>query len=128
MKELKRKMYKYGRSIALLGLFWALVTNLPAQRILNQAIFGGNGYEKAMAMKMTEDGNFVLAGQTNGTTGVGEGNHGEEGTDDIFIMKVTPEGHTIWRTILGGSQNDEFTQMVQNPGQRVYHDRKYPFP
>lgn len=113
MKELNRMMYRIGRSFAALLLLCALSTQVHAQRILNQAIFGGNGYEKAMAMKMTEDGNFVLAGQTNGTTGVGEGNHGDQGTDDIFIMKVTPGGRTIWRTILGGSQNDEFSQLIQ---------------
>jgi uncharacterized repeat protein (TIGR01451 family) len=67
-------------------------------------VYDGNG-DRDLLNKViaTGDGNYLCFGETNSTTGIGNGNHGGK---DIWIMKVDPSGNIIWSKTYGGTNDD----------------------
>lgn len=74
--------------------------------------YGGNALEAVHATIRTTDGAVVVAGNTESTNGVFANNHG--GTD-AYIFKIDGAGELLWQRVLGGSEFDEFSDMVATP-------------
>jgi len=66
--------------------------------------FGGNGYEEAYSVQQTNDGGYVLAGDTD-SYGIGYG----EG----LIIKTDADGNKIWDKTFGGNASDAIYAVQQ---------------
>ena len=65
--------------------------------------FGGEEIDEARAIVKSNDGNFVIAGDTRSDNGNVSSNNGAA---DLWIIKISPDGNLIWEKTLGGSSFD----------------------
>jgi uncharacterized repeat protein (TIGR01451 family) len=61
---------------------------------------GGSGEDYIASVELTNDGNYILAGHTSSNDGDVSGNNGYE---DLWIVKMNPDGNIIWQKCIGGS-------------------------
>ncbi|HKC66747.1 MAG TPA: T9SS type A sorting domain-containing protein [Bacteroidia bacterium] len=66
--------------------------------------FGGTGNDYGQAIQQTTDGGYILAGYTNS---FGMGNY------DAFLLKLNPNGDTLWAKTFGGTGDDEANTAMQ---------------
>jgi hypothetical protein len=66
--------------------------------------FGGERDDVGMSAVQTRDGGYIVAGRT---TSFGPGD------DDIWLLKVYPEGQEHWNRTFGGSGNDVAFQVIE---------------
>jgi len=62
-----------------------------------QKAFGGNKYDGAYAIQQTTDGGYIAAGFT---TSFGAGD------DDVYVLKLDPDGNFEWQKSFGGDFDD----------------------
>ncbi|MEM7038637.1 MAG: OmpA family protein, partial [Bacteroidota bacterium] len=84
---------------------------VQAQKLLWQSAIGGTGYDNGMKMIPVDHGCFIMAGKTSSNDGLGEGNH-KVGNYDIVVARISAKGQIIWQTVIGGSENEEFEDMI----------------
>jgi len=72
-------------------------TNTAGDTLWTQTI-GGADHDWSESVQQTADGGFVLAGTTK-SFGVGQ--------QDCYLVKVKPNGDTLWTRTLGGMQDDD---------------------
>jgi len=65
--------------------------------LLWERAYGGNEIETAYRIRETSDGGFLVVGYTSSFG---------SGFDDIYLIKLDPEGYVVWRKILGGPDFD----------------------
>lgn len=92
-----------------MGDFWVLKLNQD-YTIQWQKAFGGSGVEDGWCIQKTSDGGYILAGTTNSNDGDVHGNHG---TSDIWIIKLTSNGSAQWKKCFGGADLDEAKSIQQ---------------
>ena len=82
--------------------FW--ITKIsPAGDLLLEKNFGGSGIDQARAITATNDGNFIVVGDTRSADiDVALNN----GAADVWIVKFSSEGILIWEKTIGGSSFD----------------------
>ncbi|NLF56048.1 MAG: hypothetical protein GX580_00240 [Candidatus Hydrogenedens sp.] len=73
------------------------------------AYLGGAAFDHVRAAAADRDGNLLLAGYTAsaGWTANGWDTSHNGGTNDGFVVKLSPSGAHLWSTYLGGSGNDQ---------------------
>jgi hypothetical protein len=72
-------------------------------KILHEKSYGGHGSELVHKVIPTPDGNFLILGSTDSIdTELGK----SQGKIDIWIVKIDSAGNIIWKTRLGGSEDD----------------------
>lgn len=71
--------------------------------LLLEKTFGGSEIDEASAIAATNDGNFIIVGNTRSTDKDVSKNNGAA---DIWILKVSKEGNLIWEKTIGGSSFD----------------------
>lgn len=108
---------KYSVSTLLFTLISLM--NINAQNINWSANYGGSndecvgyGYESRVQSCLDNSGNiyFCTSSESNdGNIGV---NYGDR---DVWVMKLSPDGDSIWSVVLGGSHFDVPTQIKTHP-------------
>ncbi|MBK7386539.1 MAG: hypothetical protein IPI63_07370 [Methanothrix sp.] len=91
--------------------FWiAKLTSAGA--IKWQKCLGGNGSETAYSIQQTNDGGYIVAGDTNSNDGdvIDGGFHGEF---DYWVVKLDGSGSIQWHKCLGGSDYDSARSVQQ---------------
>ena len=73
--------------------------------------YGGAGYDNAVAVYQSDDGNLYLLGITTSTTNIAtagayQPTHGGPGGLDLFFIKFNASGTRQWGTYYGGSGTD----------------------
>jgi hypothetical protein len=63
-----------------------------------QKTYGGPNNDAAHAITAVEGGNFIVAGQT---FSIGAGGY------DIYLLKIKPDGDTMWTTAIGGPDDED---------------------
>lgn len=71
---------------------------------------GGSSVERANAIKRTKDGGYIMTGYTWSGNGDVSGLHG---SNDFWVVKLSPEGQIQWQKCLGGSGNDVASSIIQ---------------
>ena len=61
---------------------------------------GGSAADFAYSIEPTEDGGFVVAGNTSSTDGDVTGNRGQT---DVWVVKLDDDGQISWKKALGGT-------------------------
>ncbi|MBZ0207139.1 MAG: T9SS type A sorting domain-containing protein, partial [Flavobacteriales bacterium] len=69
-----------------------------------QRCYGGSSNDGAIAVKLTQDGGYILAATTNSNDGDVSGNHGSL---DFWVIKLDETGNISWQNTYGGSGYDE---------------------
>ena len=82
--------------------FWVIKLTATGE-LLWERSFGGSGIEIAYDIAKTDDGAFVVAGNTFSTDKNISLNHGES---DIWLVKIDDNGNLLWEKTFGGSQFD----------------------
>ncbi len=78
-----------------------IIGNTLAQ-VTFQKAFGGTGDDRVYSVQQTSDGGYIIAGSTN----IG-------GDYDIYFIKTTAEGDTLWTKTYGGAIVDEAFSVQQ---------------
>lgn len=77
---------------------------------------GGSSNEIGFAIALDAQGNPVVAGTTNSTnfpTTAGSFDQSHNGSNDLFVTKLTAEGDAlIWSSYYGGSENEDVRDIV----------------
>lgn len=95
---------------------WLMRLNSSGE-LQNKKIFGGSGRDILNDLIATRDGNFAIAGSTRSDNGnIQDRNRipsNNNGTYDIFVMKVNSNFDFVWSKTLGGSSDDEGNGLVE---------------
>jgi hypothetical protein len=82
--------------------FW--ITKIASDgSLIWEKSFGGSSIEEARAIAATNDGNFIIVGDTRSSDVDVSLNNGAA---DIWIVKVSTEGDLLWEKTIGGSSFD----------------------
>jgi hypothetical protein len=73
---------------------WLLKTAVDGETLWTKT-YGGSGHEYAKSVKQTADGGYIISGGTDSHTG---------GTNqvDVYLVKTTASGDTVWTKTYGG--------------------------
>ncbi|MGB5271438.1 MAG: hypothetical protein WBN52_13125, partial [Eudoraea sp.] len=82
--------------------FWVIKLTATGE-LLWERSFGGSGIEIAYDIAKTDDGAYVVTGNTFSTDKDISMNHGES---DIWLIKIDDNGKLLWEKTFGGSQFD----------------------
>lgn len=66
--------------------------------------YGGSGNDGINSIQQTNDGGYILAGYSNSFDGNSTGNNGG---NDLWILKLSSTGAEEWHLMLGGSSDDQ---------------------
>ncbi len=75
--------------------------------------FGGSAGDRALDAIEDFRGNFVITGHTR--SGDGQFANLNRGENDLFLIKISPDGNLIWSRTYGGSDEDYGYAVVQEP-------------
>ena len=82
--------------------FWVLRISSEGNLVWEKS-FGGSEIDEARAITTTNDGSFLIVGDTRSSDiDVSKNN----GAADLWMLKISPEGNLIWEKTLGGSSFD----------------------
>lgn len=95
----------YSTFLLLLLIF---TQSLPAQTEW-QRFLGGSGYDSGKKIIRGSDGNMIVVAEVSSTDGMGEGN---SGNTDLSIFKYSQQGDILWQTLIGGSGNEDFGDII----------------
>lgn len=77
-----------------------------------QKSFGGNGFDMLKSLQLTNDGGFILGG--NSDSGRSETKKEEcRGFSDFWIIKLNAIGGTEWEKTIGGVGSEDLTSIIQ---------------
>lgn len=78
--------------------------------MLWEKTYGGSSFDAAKAITLTNDGNYLIAGNTRSIDNDVTNNNGE---NDIWVLKIDPSGNLIWQKTIGGSGIDLANDIVE---------------
>ncbi|MCW3138334.1 MAG: hypothetical protein N2V76_07985 [Methanophagales archaeon] len=84
---------------------WLVKTNSEGKELWNMT-FGGAGNDAALAVQLTPDSGYILAGVTL--------SYGA-GSEDAWLVKTNSEGKELWNMTFGGASNDEAWAVQPTP-------------
>ncbi len=100
-------MKKIIFSIGWWVMFW--IPPMQAQ-ILWQKSLGGSDEDYVSAVLSTNNNEIIAVGISGSSDYFVHGNHG---LDDIWVVKFSPTGDTVWTKCFGGSNNDFAGDIIQ---------------
>lgn len=103
-----------GHHGALYSDYW-LVKIDTAGAILWQHCYGSNAMDGPFSALETKNGDFVVAGYTEGFDGDVTAYHG--GVTDFWVIRMDSAGNLLWEKCLGGSGEDDGYAITEGPGQ-----------
>ena len=72
--------------------------------------FGGDQIDEARAIVKSDDGNYIIAGDTRSNTNDVSNNNGAA---DLWLIKISPNGELIWEKTIGGTNFDVARALVR---------------
>lgn len=91
------------------GDLWVFRLDANGKPLWNRA-FGGNESDYALSVRTIADGGFVVIGTTGSNDGDIQGYHGN---GDLFILRLSSSGASVWQKVYGGNRTDEGGDIVQ---------------
>ena len=89
--------------------YWVVKLN-DLGNIVWQKTLGGSDQDQLLSINVTQDGGYILAGETSSSNGDITNNHGNK---DYWLTKINESGSLQWQTTLGGSNDDEAYSFLQ---------------
>lgn len=82
--------------------FW-IVKISEAGTLVWEKSFGGSEIDEARGISNTNDGNYVIVGDTRSNDADVKNNNGAA---DLWVIKISPQGELIWGKTIGGTSFD----------------------
>ncbi len=92
--------------------FWVIKMNLSGY-IEWQKVLGGSSRDDANFIQQTNDGGYIVVGNTSSNDGDVSGNHNEYVWDDYWVVKLDSFGNIEWQKCFGGSDDDYAHSVTQ---------------
>ncbi|MFC1799473.1 T9SS type A sorting domain-containing protein [Candidatus Eisenbacteria bacterium] len=73
--------------------------------------YGGDRVDGSRSVIEASDGNYVVTGYTDSWG---------SGDNDIYVLKIGPDGDLIWERVIGGSRGDEVSYCVREAPDSTY--------
>ena len=73
--------------------------------------YGGTNSDYVLSMKPVSSGGYILSGSTGSEDG---DIVGYQGYGDGWILRLDSDGNLLWSLVLGGSEKDEFGDIIEN--------------
>ena len=89
--------------------FWIVKLNASGN-IVWQKSLGGSSSDYARSVQQTNDGGYIVTGNTYSIDGDVTGHHGD---DDVWVVRLSSTGSIIWQKCLGGSDWDRAYSTLQ---------------
>jgi hypothetical protein len=89
--------------------FWVLRISSIGNLIWEKS-FGGDQIDEARAIVKSNDGNYIIAGDTRSSNNDISNNIGAA---DLWLIKISPNGDLIWEKTIGGTNFDVARAMVK---------------
>ena len=89
--------------------FWFMKLDKKGNLIWQQT-YGGKGDDQLYTVLQTKDKNYVVAGNTNGTTPKGNSPQGS----DFLLLKLDESGAVLWEKLYNNGTDDVLTNLVKN--------------
>ncbi|MCW5898791.1 MAG: T9SS type A sorting domain-containing protein [Flavobacteriales bacterium] len=110
------------------GTLDVFITTFDAQGNFIRAMsFGGTGEDRGRAIAVAPDGHVLVAGQYVGTVtipssagGITLANNSGASYNDIFYLKMDPDGDVLWAKKIGGSGYDRAYALTVGPNGDIY--------
>ncbi|WP_421909870.1 hypothetical protein [Methanolacinia petrolearia] len=88
---------------------------------------GGSLDDRASSMIMTDDGNFIVVGETWSSDGdISFENRRNLGEGDLWAVCFDSSGNLVWERRLGGTGYDSASAVAPAPGGGLYNCRSNP--
>ncbi len=84
--------------------FWVLKLDKNGNKMWDKTI-GGDNDDMALAIKKTNDGNFLMVGFSSSNKS-GEKSDNSKGGTDIWVVEIDSSGKKIWDKTIGGNDED----------------------
>lgn len=78
-----------------------------------EKVYGGIGNSTPHDLLQTDDGGFMVVGETSAHDGDIVGNHGSAESVDIWLLKLTSAGDISWQKCYGGSYYERAFRIVK---------------
>lgn len=91
--------------------FWVVKINSLGEVIWKKC-FGGTDNEEAYAISNTTDNNYIITGYTSSEDNDVSGNNGVE---DMWVIKINESGGLLWQKCIGGSNNERGKAVTNAP-------------
>ena len=82
--------------------FWVVRLGSDGDKLWDKS-FGGSGFEPLYSLQQTSDGGFILGGYSDSAAGSGNKTSPNHGFSDFWVVRLDPEGNTLWDKSFGGS-------------------------
>jgi hypothetical protein len=89
--------------------FWVLKISATGSLVWEKS-FGGDQIDEARAIVRSNDGNYMIAGDTRSNDNDVSNNIGAA---DLWLIKISPSGDLIWEKTIGGTNFDVARAMVK---------------
>jgi hypothetical protein len=99
--------------------FWIVKVDPNGNKIWDMNV-GSDFDDRLVAMTNTPDGNIILAGYSNSSTGIFKSQPPCNGSYDYWIVKIDQSGNKIWDRTFGGKNKDEMTCMTILPSGKMF--------
>lgn len=73
-----------------------------------QKNYGGSSFDSSKAIYNTEDGNYIIAGNSRSDDVVEN-----KGQNDVYLIKIDPNGSILWQDTFGGSAIDVANDLIE---------------
>jgi len=90
--------------------FWVIRISSSGDLVWEKS-YGGTQIDEARAIVKSEDGNYIIAGDTRSNDGDVLSN---KGAADLWLIKISPNGDLIWEKTIGGSSFDVARAIVKS--------------
>jgi len=93
---------------------WVVKTD-SVGTLLWQRCYGGSWDERAIFIRQTLNGTFIVGGITNSNDGDVTSNHSYPEQYDAWLLRISPTSEILWAQCIGGDENDGFGDLVEFP-------------
>ncbi len=82
--------------------------------------YGGSGDEFLKDMLQTEDGGFIMYGESYSNDGDVGNHYGSLFSKDIWVLKIDSNGNKTWSTVIGGTSEEHAYSIIIGPNKGYY--------
>lgn len=84
--------------------------------LLWEKTYGGSGFDSGHGITRAQDGEYVITGSSRSQDGDLSVNNGQ---NDVFVLKVSSTGDTIWEYSLGGTDADFAFDVIEKANNEI---------
>jgi len=99
--------------------FWILELNENGE-INWQNTIGGTGGEQPWAVFQTQDGNYIVSGNSDSPISGDKTEDAKGNSSDFWIIKLNNEGIILWQNTIGGDSVDHHARIIESVNENYY--------